>query len=118
MPFDTFFASTNKKHYVPVEGVDALYDQLMSHSFEERQAIISGWRDRGFTKVERIVLNKLHFMAQGKRWARVHKDDDKRIDTAIQEIRDGKRIRIVNSNYNTASGACSRSQKHARGRGN
>lgn len=113
MPFDPFFSSTNKKHYIPVEGADELADELLAMSFEDRQARIRSWQeDNGFTLIERIALKRLHFVFQGKRWANVRKGAEKNIEKAIKELEQGKRVWKPKLNFNTVTGARAYSTNH------
>lgn len=81
MPFDQFFSSANKKHYIPRPGVQELYDELMALPAHERYERVMEMRDRkvtkGLTDVEWVVYKKIGFIFRHASMHKIHLKDDK-----------------------------------------
>jgi hypothetical protein len=116
MPFDPFFSSANKKHYVAINGVAELKAKVDSMSFPERIDWINQCKARGLNSVEGIVMHQRAFESRQKRRARIHARGQKNISKALEELKAGKRSKItIFQGFGTCPGARSKRQTHARG---
>lgn len=99
MPFDPFFSSANKKHYISNPEAEKLAQELLAMSSQERCKVIDSWWDgRTPTVIQRMALKRVRFLRQGWRWARVHADIEKRCEKAARELANGKRVLRVLTN--------------------
>jgi hypothetical protein len=106
MPLDAFFSSANKRHYVEqdTEEVRELYDKVQRMSEDEQTAWLHQFHTRKPTKVETLVRRKIWFVLRQRRLARLRAK-------AARAIAKAPLTPIVNTSFNTASGASSRKQK-------
>ncbi len=113
MPFDPFFSSDNKKHYVPVEGVDDLYAQIKDEPYETRVEFL---HKKGKSLVESIVAKKLFKDFAFKRRARIKRTYDRMSEKAQKELKQGRRILkpVIFGGYGPDSGNASKQKRASR----
>ncbi len=122
MPFDEFFSSKNKKHYLSTvdEGERlALRAKVLGMSFEERQKYWEELRSKkGLTPLEHLVRRQLDFEGFHRRRAKVHGINQRNIKRAVEELKVGKREMVITlGGFASPSGESNArgTQKRARG---